>query len=286
LEKTVPEIPDLEAVREVLQTHVVGGIVEAAPVYHAWAIRSLTGEAFERTLPGQTLRSVRRRGKYMIFRFDRHSIVIHPMLTGRFQLCEPKTRLSSYTVLALHFPPGREVRYLDEKNMGMVYLVQGEEYGSIPRFSDQGPDALDPGLTCDVFRERLMKHPGEVKGILTNHRFIAGIGNAYADEILFAAGIYPFRKRKTLTEDETKKLYDEMKRVLLDAIPNVKERMGDRIHLKIRDFLKVHGKAGEACPRCGGRIASVKPRGRETNFCRRCQPGVLADPQAQVKLDL
>lgn len=273
----MPEIPELEAIKTVLRARIVGHSVRAVNVYRPFVIRSLSGDEIQQILPDQTITAVHRRGKSMLLRLDRHSLVINPMLTGRFQLCLPETRRSPDTIFTLTFSSGDDLRYLDNKSMGMVYLVRDEEYSSIPRFFDQGPDALDSNLTYETFQTRLKKHHGEIKGILTNARFIAGIGNAYADEILFSAGIYPFRKRKTLTEADTRHLYRSVKEVLEEAITIVRDRMGEDIHLKIRDFLKIHGRAGSACPRCGGRIASVKANQRETNFCRRCQPGLLVD---------
>lgn len=278
----MPEIPELEAVKAVLQDRIVGGTIRAVSVYKPLVIRSLTGEDIHEVLMNQTLRAVRRRGKYLIFHLDRHSLVINPMLTGRFQLCPPRSPRRSDTILGLAFSSDMELRYLDDKSMGMVYVIRDGEYGPIPRFSEQGPDALDPALTYQSFYARLKKHHGEIKGILVNPRFITGIGNAYADEILFSAGIYPFRKRKTLTEAEIRRLHRSIQNVLLEAISIVRDRMGDAIHLKIRDFLKVHGKAGAACPGCGNRIASVKANQRETNFCRRCQPGLLVAPQTRI----
>lgn len=279
----MPEIPDLEAVKSVLQDRLVGRAIRTVSVDKPLVIRSLTGEEIRQALLGQTMSAVSRRGKYLILRFDRHSLVIHSMLTGRFQLGTPETRRSADTIFSLTFSSGEEIRYLDNKSMGMVYLVSIDDYGSIPRYLEQGPDAMDPALTFEAFKNRLKAHHGEIKGILVNARFIAGIGNAYADEILFTAGIYPFRKRKTLTEDDIQRLHHSIRNVLEEATAIVKERMGDKIHLKVRDFLKVHGKAGSACPRCGGRIASVKANQRETNFCRQCQPGLLVEPQMKIQ---
>ncbi|MBI2371326.1 MAG: hypothetical protein HYV08_14035, partial [Deltaproteobacteria bacterium] len=145
----------------------------------------------------------------------------------------------------------------------------------IPRLRDQGPDAFDPSLTLETFRERLRRHYGEIKGILTAGEVVAGIGNAYADELLFEAGIYPFRRRRDLNEEEVAALFTAIRAVLPAARDLVRQRMGDQIHLKPRDFLKVHGKGGEPCPRCGERIAAITANQRVTNFCRRCQPGVL-----------
>ena len=127
----------------------------------------------------------------------------------------------------------------------------------------------------DEFQQKLKQFHGEIKGILTRGRVISGIGNAYSDEILFAAQIYPFRKRKDLSDDEVRSLYDQSRQVVLNAIPIVRERLGDDIHLKIRDFLKVHNKGGEPCPRCGNTISQITANKRITSFCRRCQPGML-----------
>ena len=121
----------------------------------------------------------------------------------------------------------------------------------------------------------MRRHRGEIKGILINARFVTGIGNAYADEICFHAGIYPFRKRPTLSPEEIERLYEAMRSTLIEAIVQVRQRMGVDIHTKPRDFLAVHGKGGQPCPRCGASISEIKARRRLTNFCRRCQPGSL-----------
>jgi len=126
-------------------------------------------------------------------------------------------------------------------------------------------------VTLPVFTQRLRRHPGQIKNILVNDTFLAGIGNAYADEILFAAGIYPYRRRGTLTSSEIASLYEAIHRVLNEARAVVAVRMGEDIHHKVRDFLQVHGKGGEPCPRCGSPVSQINANQRLTNFCRRCQ---------------
>ena len=103
---------------------------------------------------------------------------------------------------------------------------------------------------------------------------ISGIGNAYADEVLFAARVYPFRKRKALSDAELHRIHEESRRVVLDAMEVLKDRMGHDIHRKTRDFLKVHNRGGEPCPRCGHAISQVTANRRITSYCRRCQPGL------------
>jgi formamidopyrimidine-DNA glycosylase len=136
-----------------------------------------------------------------------------------------------------------------------------------------GPEPYDLGN--DEFRARLRPYRGEIKGVLTRGTAVAGIGSAYADEICFAAGLHPYRKRTSLSAEEIDRLYCAMQRVLRDATDTLRERMGSDVHVKIRDFLAVHGKGGADCPACGTTISEIRARGRITSFCRECQPGGL-----------
>ena len=140
--------------------------------------------------------------------------------------------------------------------MGRVYYVSGDQLDQVPQLNDMGPDVLD-AVPVEEFRRRLSRFHGEIKAILTRGRVISGIGNAYADEILFRAKIYPFRKRKLLTEDEVGCLHQVSREVIEGAIPAVRDRIGERIHLKARDFLQVHNRGGEPCPRCGTAITQI-----------------------------
>jgi formamidopyrimidine-DNA glycosylase len=111
--------------------------------------------------------------------------------------------------------------------------------------------------------------------MLTNQSFVAGIGNAYADEICWRAQIYPFRRRPTLDQEELRRLFEAVNAVLADAISTLRQRVPDTLDVEIRDFLAVHGKPGQPCPRCGGSISEVTRERRATDFCRACQPGLM-----------
>jgi len=286
----MPEFPELEVIKEVLQAYIVGQTIAEVEVRRPLVLRDLTGGGFAAGLTGHSITSVARRGKFLLFKLsgDR-SLAINLMLSGRLQLCSPETRRLPYTQVILRlsggpsaeFVPseaeglrtGQELRYADRRNMGKLYLT--DDLALITGWAEMGPDVLDPSLTLERFRERLRRHRGEIKGILVNARFVTGIGNAYADEICFHAGIYPFRKRPTLSPEETERLYEAMRSTLTEAVVQVRQRMGADIHTKPRDFLAVHGKGGQPCPRCGTCISEIKARQRLTNFCRRCQPGSL-----------
>ncbi|HUW94821.1 MAG TPA: DNA-formamidopyrimidine glycosylase family protein [Anaerolineae bacterium] len=268
----MPEIPDLEVIREYLEAVLPGQRIESAEVLRPLVVRNLLADDFVSVLNGNGISGVRRRGKFLLFDLESgQTVVINPMLVGRLLYCQPEQRRAAKTVLILHLSNGMDLRYVDSKSMGKVYLTSDENL--VPRFAGQGPEALDPQVTMEVFRERLRTRRGEIKGLLTNQAVLAGIGNAYADEMLFEARLYPFRKRPSLSPEEVESLYQAMRRVLSEATVVLRERIGDDIDVKIRDFLSVHGKGGSPCPRCGTPISEIKARNRLTNFCRNCQPG-------------
>jgi formamidopyrimidine-DNA glycosylase len=155
--------------------------------------------------------------------------------------------------------------------MGQLYLSR--DLNTIPDFARMGPEPLD--ISLEEFKARLKPFLGEIKGVLTRGDFVAGIGNAYADEILWEAKLYPYIKRSKLTPEEIERLYSAMRTTLLNSIEKVREEMGENIHLKPREFMAVHMKTGQPCPRCGTPISLVGANQRITNFCRTCQPGGL-----------
>ncbi|MCY3920624.1 MAG: hypothetical protein OXG38_12595 [Chloroflexi bacterium] len=268
----MPEIPDLENVCAVFNARLPGLRVERVELLRPIVARVARDE-FEGRLRGIRLGQVRRRGKFLLFGLDSgDALVVNPMLVGRFQHVEPARKRPARTCFALTLSDGRELRYVDDRFMGKVYVAPEDALDEIPQFAEMGPDALDPALTEDAFIERLRRHRGQVKNVLVNARFMAGIGNAYADEILFVAGVHPFTKVAALSEERRRGLYRALHAVLDWAIPIVAEQMGEETDVKPRDFLRVHRKGGAPCPACGHAISEVSPGRRVTSFCRRCQP--------------
>lgn len=270
----MPEAPELEVVKDFLAESIIGVKIDAISVLKPSVLRSLCGDIAQ-DMPGRAFESVERRGKFILFGISGGRLLsINPMLTGALQYCVPKQRVYKRTCLRFTLSDGRDLRYIDDKQMGMVYYVGDEQVAEIPRLHEQGPDVLDE-FTFDEFKDRLKRFHGEIKGVLTRGRVISGIGNAWSDEILFAAQIYPFKRRKALSEDELHRLYDESRRVVVDAIPMVRETIGTDIHLKARGSLLVHNRGGQPCPRCGNAISQITANKRITSYCRRCQPGML-----------
>ncbi len=270
----MPELPDLEIIRDYLAARLPGVTIATVQVRRPLIVRNLLGDDLAAQLVGRSFAAVRRRGKFLLLALDDGTtLVINPMLAGRLRYGEPLPRDRTRDALVLGLADGRELRYHDAEDMGKIYLAR--DLGQVPAFLDLGPDADDPALSLDVFRDRLRGHNGEIKGILANQAFVAGIGNAYADEICWCAGIYPFRRRASLDAGEIERLHRCTRVVLEKAVERLRERVGDALDVEVRDFLAVHGKAGDACPRCGGPISEVTRERRATHFCRHCQPGLL-----------
>lgn len=270
----MPEAPELEVVKDFIAENVVGLSIETASALKPSVLRSLCGD-IGMDMPGRAIESVERRGKFILLRMSGSRLLsINPMLAGALQYCPPNQRVYKRTCLRLTLSNNMELRYIDDKQMGMVYYIDQNQVKEIPRLHEQGPDVLDD-FAFDDFKRRLKRFHGEIKGVLTRGRVISGIGNAWSDEILFAAQIYPFKKRKALSEDELRRLYDQSREVVADAVPLVRERIGADIHMKARDFLQVHNRGGQPCPRCGNSISQITANKRVTSYCRHCQPGML-----------
>lgn len=271
----MPELPELQVVRDVLQRRVVGKKITRVELIQPTAaivVRDLTGRGFVETLTTAHIRNIARRGKFLIFDFNNSAkLVINPKLTGRLQLAYPQDKRYKKTAVVFILGDETELRYYDDNAMGQIYLTDDIE--RVPDFSNMGPEPFE--ITREHFRERLKPYRGEIKGILTRGDFLAGIGNAYADEILWHAQLHPYRKRTQLTSDEINRLYDAIQNTLRESIESVRAEMGETIHREPRDFFKVHLRAGKACPRCGAIISEITAQQRVTNFCRTCQPGGL-----------
>ena len=203
----MPEIPELEHVAAVMTRRLAGREIAGVEILRPIIIRT-PAEEFRAAVEGARLRAVRRLGKFLILELGNSvDIAVAPMLNGRFQWCADAKR-HARTSFELAFGPAPDdpepacVRFIDERFLAKAYLAPAGDYADVPVLGGQGPDALDPGLDEDAFLARLKRYRGQVKNVLVNAEFIAGIGNAYADEILFVARIHPFTKVSSLETAE------------------------------------------------------------------------------------
>ncbi len=292
----MPELPDLAILADAFHAGLTGRSVLAVDAPGPLTVRGTPQEMG--AFVGQRLERFHRRGKFLWLEFERDRIAINAMLTGRLQLAAgPKVARPKKTMFVMQFGPRDggapadaaawtkdapwvpgpdatpELRYRDVTQMGKIYLlpsgVDRQAPGSGP--DEIGPDADDPGLSADEWRTRIRRHPGELKNLLRNQEFVAGIGNAYSDEILHAARLQPFRKRGTLAPEEVDELYAATRATLANAVAVLRERVPPTFETEVRDFLEVHNRGGEPCRRCGHRITQTEAGGFVTSYCRNCQ---------------
>jgi formamidopyrimidine-DNA glycosylase len=267
----LPELPELETIAVKLYESLAGLEITRAKVHNHIILYGTTVEDFERTLPGHSFGSFRADGKFLVATLTNNlEIVINPMLTGRIRIAKKPRKPIKEDAISIIIDE-RSLWYSDRKRMGRVYLVQNGNYDVVADFYDRGPSALDSELTLDVFKTRIKRHNGQIKNVLRTQKFVKGIGNAYADEILLFAGILPFRRRATLSPEEIQKLYDAMRKVLTKFKDILMKRPLNEIALEKRDFLMVHGKNKGICPLCGNRVSEVTANRFKTNFCQTCQ---------------
>jgi formamidopyrimidine-DNA glycosylase len=290
----VPELPDLRILDEAFTAALVGRELRSGSVVEPLVMRGTLAEL--RGVEGHRLLDVRQRGKFLTLDLGAHRIVVNAMLTGRLGMAMPGSKPFSATAIVLTFGPREavvppeqvagwtagaewlpadeatvELRLRDPKRMGKVYLLPEGTTREVAGWEVQGPDADDPELDFATWQERIRRHSGELHALLKNQAFVAGIGNAYNDEILWAARLAPFRKRASLALEESERLWRACRETLAWAIDELRVRVPPRFEVQARDFLRVHRKGGQPCPRCGTTLSEVAPGGFVTTWCRGCQ---------------
>jgi formamidopyrimidine-DNA glycosylase len=271
----MPELPDLVHVEAGLRAAVAGKRIAAARTGDPTVLRVMVTDPFPAVLVGRTLEGVDRRGHFMRFALDGDLVlVINAMLVGRYRLVPPggeATKKDPRSLgLALVFDDAPELHYLDDNRMGKVYVARAADEQTIPIYGQLGVDLLSPAFTRDAFGAAIARRRDQVRAFLMDKRALASIGNAYADEILFAAGIHPKTFCNKLAPEEIDALFSAVGRVLRDAIAEI-QRRDEPIEVKVRDFLKVRGRDGKPCLVCGTTIRAVRVGDGDACFCPHCQ---------------
>ena len=290
----MPELPDLRVLADAFTAALGGRELLSTTVKQPLVLRGTSVEL--RRFEGRPLRSIMQRGKFLAFDFGPDRIVINAMLTGRLGLARPGAKALPSTALVFRFGPrgagfaraaapawtagadwlpadddSVELRYRDPKKMGKVYLLPEGVEREVVGWAELGPDADDAALDQATWQDRIKRHNGELQNLLKNQAFVAGIGNAYSDEVLWAARIAPFRKRASLAAEESERLRVASHEVMTWAVGELRTRVPPTFEKQARGFLRVHLKGGQPCPRCGSPLSEVSPGGFTTTWCRSCQ---------------
>ncbi len=275
----MPELPDLVYIAEKLHSILPGQKILRVEVKEPVVIRMLKPAGFQEALTGSVFEDVLRYGPFLklgleppedAFNHGALDMVVHFMLTGRFQLFTASSRKLKDICFSIYLDSGNCLNYADKKRMGKVYVTERESFDQIPGYSAQGIDVLSRDFTLEIFNKLIEKKRQQVRVFLMDQSSLSAIGNAYADEILFEAGIHPKTPCSRLDPEEIKRLYSSIGRVINWGIDEV-EKAGQPIEVKVRDHLRVRNRRGEPCKKCGSTIRRVGVLGYDSFFCPRCQ---------------
>jgi formamidopyrimidine-DNA glycosylase len=268
----MPELPDLVYLEAVLARALVGHAIVQGKVGDPVVLRCMVRDPFPALLVGKHIQDIKRVGQFMRFAIDDGFVlVVNAMLTGRYALVADDAPARRDLILGIRLADGRELRYSDETRMGKIYVAQEPQLRDIPGYRDLGVDLLSPDFTLECFLRLASKRRDQVRQFLLDKTALASVGNAYADEILFAARLHPKTLCSQLGAEDMARLYQAIGTTLAWAIGEITRR-AQPIEVKLRDFLKVRGRSGQACYVCGTTLRQVRVGRDDACFCPTCQP--------------
>ncbi len=269
----MPELPDLEYIVAKLRPRVTGRTITEVIVREPIVLRMLLPGAggFAEALPGHRIEGLDRRGPFLHFALSGGAdLIVHCMLAGRLQIAAKSVKPVTHLCFSLVLDSGEWLRYGDEKRMGKVYLTAAGAYDSIPGYSGQGTDILSPEFTLEKFESLIKGRRHQARVFLMDQAVLSAIGNAYADEILFAARIHPKTPCSSLSADQRRALFESIRSVMAWGIAEV-EKAGQPVEVKVRDHMKVRNRKDQPCPVCGTTIRRAGVLGYDSFFCPQCQ---------------
>ncbi len=275
----VPELPEVETVRRGLDSRLPGKRIVFVEVLRPDSIGHPTARQFCRLLPGHLFASVARRGKYLLASFDNGAgLAVHLRMSGRLLVAEPGTPAGSHLRVRMRLDDGLELRFEDMRVFGRLwYVPYGRAFEEvIPGLAELGPEPL-AGFAGRHLKEAFRNRRQAVKSALLDQTLVSGIGNIYADESLFEAGIHPAKSACELKAAELNCLAEKIRLVLSRAIELGGSSIRDYrdsygVNGSYQHQSLVYGRAGQPCRRCGRKVEKVKLSGRSTHFCPHCQP--------------
>ena len=275
----MPELPDITAYIEALQSRIIGQPLERVRIPKPFLLRSVSPPISAAN--GRRVIGIRRMGKRIVLELeDDLFLVIHLMIAGRLRWVPAGAKVPGKLGLAaFDFPNGTLIlTEAGSKRRASLWLVRGEK--SLEQFDRGGLEVLDADI--EQFTERLTRENHTLKRSLTDPRLFSGIGNAYSDEILHRAKLSPVKHTNRLTSEEIKRLFDATRAILVEWTDRLRRESGNDFPAKVtafREEMAVHGKYRKPCPVCGTSVQRIRYADNETNYCPRCQTDgkLLAD---------
>lgn len=268
----MPELPEVESTARKLSKDLVGHTIRGVEVTWANMISGQKVRSFQRYLQGATFEEISLRGKYLVIQLSRSGgsichLVAHLRMSGRMEVVPSTLERSPYDRIVFSLSGGKEYRFRDVRKFGRMTLVSDPN----DVLEHLGPEPLSDAFSSQRFFELLQAKRGAIKPLLLNQSFIAGLGNIYVDESLWAARVHPLRPAHSITRAESTKLHRAIRRILQAAIDSHGTDFGDKVVNGGRYQPKVYGRSGERCPRCKTQVERIVVGQRGTHLCCVCQ---------------
>jgi formamidopyrimidine-DNA glycosylase len=270
----MPELPEVETIKNELAQLVTGRCIKSVEFLWAKTLLSPSVAEFDARVDGSCIKEIGRRGKYLIMGLDGgDSILVHLRMTGSFLVSNAKTMPSKHVRAIIHLDAGLNMFFIDPRKFGKFQLVCDKQASALDKL---GMEPLSTAFTSELLNQLLAAHKIPIKSVLLDQGVIAGIGNMYADEVLFEAGLHPLRMSDGLSMEEVKKLQRAIRLVLKNAIENKGASIANYFRPggetgTAHEAFKVAHRRGAKCPVCGGPVERIVVRQRGTYFCPGCQ---------------
>lgn len=274
--KKMPELPEVETVKENLKKRLINTKINDVKVLYNNIIAYPDTNTFEKTLKNKKVKDITRRGKFIIFDLEDYYLLSHLRMEGKYFIKNKNDQINKHEHVIFNLDNNQELRYMDTRKFGKMFLIQKENIDTIGPLKELGLEPFDKKLAPNYLKEKIKNKIIPIKTALLDQSIIAGIGNIYADEILFLSHVNPLKKSNTLKEKELNNIIKSTKEVLNKAIA----KGGTTIHTytsvdgikgTYQDSLFVHNKEKELCKVCQTQIKKIKVGGRGTYYCPHCQ---------------
>lgn len=273
----MPEMPEVEVIRRILEPQLAGKRILNVQILNKQVIAHPDADTFVELLTGQTISSMSRRGKFLTIHMDNgDSVVLHLRMTGQLLVMPKDMPIEKHTHLIATLPEEMQLRYIDVRRFGRFWYLKANETDTITGQEKLGLEPFDAALTPDYLKAKLGKRRKSIKEMLHDQSVIAGIGNIYSDEILFAAGIYPEEKCMDLDANDWNILAEKIKEIIAWGIDTNAMTPEEYLAGKGKEYrniphLRVYGREGQACKRCQSVIERITIGGRSSCYCQACQ---------------
>lgn len=271
----MPEMPEVETIKNTLKDMLINRKIVSATVYYPSIIEYPSVDTFLKEIEGQVIVDIKRRGKWLLFELNDYYLLSHLRMEGRYLFRDNQSPVLKHEHVV--FDLGDEqLRYQDTRKFGRMHLLKKDELYSRKPLSELGLEPMDSCLTVHYLKEKYSKKSIPIKTVLLDQSIVVGIGNIYADEILFLSGISPLKSAKSLKDEDLENIIMHTRNVLNRAIElggttirSYEAKEG--VHGLFQNELYVHGKEGEKCPKCESSLVKIRVGGRGTTYCTKCQ---------------